>query len=125
MKDKGKRIKSIVDSALHLILILIGLMLLAHPALAENSSSCATILVSCSIPAIPGINVPLIQEKISNIEAGTSAAEEKQNQNPAEEPKENEIKNEPPAMIQTDSDNKILLADGKNLSLAVQTLYSR
>lgn len=76
----------------------------------------ASISVSCSIPVVPGLNAPSIEEKIIESNATTTARQDI------------EIKKDPqkqePTIIQ-ESSEKILLADGNTSSVIVQTIYSR
>jgi hypothetical protein len=94
--------------------ILISLMILlaiGNVSLASDSSS---IPVSCSIPAVPGLNAPPIAEKTTEtgvVERDTKIKEEAQEQSPS--------------TIQEDDADKIVLADGKTSTIITQTIYSR
>ena len=95
-----------------LLVALITIFGLTDAALAQDSFS---VSVSCIIPAVPGVNAPLIEEKTIS----------KDNSNVA--PKEADIqegnKIESPSVIQ--EEKEIQLAQGKTAYVIVQTLYSR
>jgi hypothetical protein len=94
--------------------VLISLMLvlaIGDVSLAADSSS---IPVSCSIPAVPGLNAPPIAEKTTErdlVERDTKIKEDAQEQSPS--------------TIQEDDADKIVLADGKTSKIITQTIYSR
>ncbi len=91
---------------------LIGMISLAAlPCFA--SAADVSLAVSCSIPAVPGLNAPLLVE----------TAAQPENQNIA--PVRIESEDESPATLQEDSDGQIVLANGKTAGLTVQTVYSR
>jgi len=74
---------------------------LLHPAIAADNSY--SIRVSCAIPALPGQNMPILQEqRIINIKEQTSS----------------------PVMFQKDT-KETRTIQGEKLSLDVETLYNR
>jgi len=103
--------------------ITVLLIIFSLAGLAEASGS-FTVSVSCSIPEIPGLNAPLIEEETTNANTAPSltqvAVEKKQNTG-------NEMpKNQPaPATIQEDGQVKAVLAEGEVSRAIVKTAYSR
>jgi len=94
--------------------MVIGLMLsfsMLEVAFAKDSFS---IPVSCGIPAVPGLNVPLVE-----IAQEPAPAKAKQSE-------EQDInKNKNPDTVEEDTQKETLLVSGENLSLNVKTIYSR
>lgn len=82
------------------------------------AANSATYAVTCTIPAVPGVNAPLLEEKTVRTEMDTGVQKEIKNQ-------QEETKVESPATIQQDSEKEMRLADGKAKSVIVQTIYSR
>lgn len=76
--------------------------------------------VTCRIPAIPGVNAPLIEEEKIKAEPTKTTQEEIKIKN---EPKE-ETKTQAPAMIQEDKEETIS-AEGNDSQLIVKTIYAR
>lgn len=89
------------------ILVLMSALFLADCATAGESVS---ISMSCTIPAIPGVNVPPFPER-NTVKAEPVAAAQPQ-----------EEENESPAILQDDTE-EVRLADGR--VTRVQTIYSR
>ncbi|MFA5362137.1 MAG: hypothetical protein WC335_02675 [Candidatus Omnitrophota bacterium] len=75
--------------------------------------------VSCVMPAIPGLNAPLIQEE-NVVSPQSSPAETQSLSNQENNPDENSS----PLIQQEDSTKKVFLAQN-NTPVMVQTLYSR
>lgn len=78
------------------------------PAFAGDS---ATIRVSCTIPEIAGVNLPLEKENKpgNSVKKETSKASEEPNS---------------PSMLQKDTKEKMMIA-GKNLTVEVKTIYRK
>lgn len=85
----------------------IGLMIILSTVNLSLASDNISIPVSCTIPAVPGLNAPLIKEE--TVKTGETE----------------EIKTDSPIMIQEDTKKEIRLADGRTISVIVQTIYSR
>lgn len=83
----------------NIISSLMIIMILSSMAFAEDK---AAIRASCSIPAIPGLNAPLIEEK--SVKSQTSA---------------------PQPAAQQEEKEEIILAEAKSNTVIVQTFYSR
>jgi hypothetical protein len=97
------------------ILITITLALLVLP-LATKVCLCgdgSTIMISCTIPAIPGVNAPLIEENARiNAPVNSDFKVEKTDQQAL-------------SMIQQDAQIQKNIADKNNSSLLLKTIYSR
>ena len=72
--------------------------------------------VSCTIPAIPGVNAPMIEEEMT-IQPETKA------QQPAGD-QDSDMEVQQPQEIQ-EEENKIVLAEGVTSKRMVKTIYSR
>lgn len=96
--------------------IVITLLFSVSFVLAENSYSIA---VSCTIPAISGVNVPLIQEKTAKPDLNNNPAATDQFANLTPE----EINNTP-AMFQKDTE-EIRWVKGEKYIVTLKTIYSR
>ncbi len=95
-----------------LLVSLIGICAVAQIAFAGNSVSFA---VSCSIPAVPGLNAPpYVQDKTIRVE------EPYTQQIKTQEPQETKIET-----IQETTEKQTELADGKTASVEVETVYLR
>lgn len=105
-----------MKQALMIIPMLVMLTLAyADTGLAGDSLSLS---VSCTIPAIPGVNSPLIEEeKISETEVDTATK-------PMSKPQEEPLP-ESPQMIQQDSQEEETVDDGQRSVVIVRTIYSR
>lgn len=95
---------------------IIGLVILlsAVEAFAGDSRS---ISMSCTIPAIPGVNVPLIEEKTLQTEAKPASQTALDSQK--------EIPQPAPAMIQQDTQEEKAINESQKTLVMVKTLYSR
>lgn len=93
------------------IAALMSALFLADCASAGDSVS---IQMSCTIPAIPGVNAPPFPEQ-NTAKAGAIVAPE---------PQEQQEENESPAILQEDTE-EVRLADGSNALARVKTIYSR
>lgn len=102
-----KRIFCSVSLSLTLVFLTTGV------SLAGDSASIA---VSCSIPSVPGLNAPPF--KSENLEPAVTA--DMQNTQ-----LQNETKPTTAATIQQETEQQIVLADGKAASVITQTVYSR
>lgn len=95
--------------------IWIGLIVLLSTTDLSQAGDSISIPVSCSIPAIPGLNAPPFpEEKSSEIQ---SNAQDTRAQGETEENRS--------LFIQEESKKEIQLIDGKTTSVIVQTIYSR
>ena len=94
--------------ALAIVLAMAGLAL---------AGSTASVTVSCSIPVMPGLNAPLIEEEgiktQENINAKQKIAAQK------------ETPQESIALPQQDIDKEEKIVEGGNSAMAVKTYYSR
>ena len=94
-----------------LIAILMVFLSIAH-VLAGDS---ATLAISCSIPAIPGVNVPLLEEKSLRAPADI----------PQETTEEPEKETPQPMLVQDDTKEEQVTSTGQQTLVAVKTIYSR
>lgn len=92
------------------------LLFLVDAAFAGDSLS---ISVSCTIPAIPGINAPPFLERES-IKTQEDLIKHPQNVESQER-----IEDAIPTFIQEDIEKEIILTDRKTSSIIVRTIYSR
>lgn len=79
-------------------------LLLAGVACAGDNLSLS---ISCTIPAIPGLNAPLIEEETLKVES------------------QKEIQPQSPTMIQQDNQEEKLMYEEQNSLVLVKTIYSR
>lgn len=98
------------------LLVLIIIALLSGPALAGDTYS---FKVSCTIPAIPGVNAPLLEEEKLN----TASAKETEKELTV-------IKNEAqqrekPAELKQDAQEKQITQDVQKPLVMVRTVYER
>ena len=92
--------------------LMVGLTMLLFLTDMASAGDSYTISISCTIPEIPGVNAPLIQEE---------AIIEQKAQNP-----QGETENESPQILQEDTEKEIRLANQEGSSLVLlKTLYSR
>jgi hypothetical protein len=101
--------------------MMVGLMLISslyNVAFAENSISIA---VSCTIPAVPGLNVPWVAEKTTRIESPPEVTSVQQETQKLQEKTEAES----PNTIQESKEKEIELADKRTSSVSIETLYVR
>jgi hypothetical protein len=101
---RNKELKKITSS------LVLAIMILSFPAFTFAGDS-ASIRIGCVIPAIPGVNIPLVEE---------SAAIQKE----AEETEIKQATPDLPSMFQKDEEI-IRLNNGKETFLKVKTVYSR
>lgn len=73
--------------------------------------------VSCTIPAVPGVNAPPFPTE-------KSVEENRDTNIIVQEQTETYAKNEP-TLIQEDAEEEIVLAEGKTTTITVQTIYAR
>lgn len=95
------------------VLSLILLFAFSGLCFAESNFS---MKVSCSIPSVPGLNAPLIEENTTQSEDSLST---QQAQLPQEE--NNSSKN----IIQTGTEKEIKLAENNAQAVTLHTIYSR
>lgn len=95
-------------------LLIVLAFLSANTVFAGDSLSLS---ISCTIPAIPGLNAPLIEEETSRIETGTSAQQKPESGK--------ETQPQTPALIQQDTQEEKIISEGQKSLVTVKTLYSR
>jgi len=71
---------------------------------------------SCTIPAIPGVNAPLVEEERQNTKVEASAQKEEPQKEPSAQS---------PALIQQDSQEEKTTAQEQKILATVKTVYSR
>ena len=76
-----------------------------------------SIPISCTIPAIPGVNVPLIEEETFKTKTDTP-------QQPKVESQQ-ETQPQTPAMIQEDTQGEMVISEDQKSLIIVKTIYSR
>ena len=96
-------------------LLLAALIALGIPGAAFAQGSSHTIAISCVIPAIPGVNAPLIEGETQNIISSQTETKAK-----AEE-----TKPQMPEMIQESASQAQTNNSGEKALVVVKTLYSR
>ncbi|MBI4707126.1 MAG: hypothetical protein HY761_04270 [Candidatus Omnitrophica bacterium] len=101
------------------ILMKVAVLTLLALAFAGNcfAGNTVSIAMSCTIPAIPGVNAPPYR----------NANEQKNNEVIAEEKNytENESETKSQELIQQENEREIQLADGNMQQVNTQTIYSR
>lgn len=95
-----------------ILIVLIFTFFVINLAQAGDSAS---IPVSCSIPAVPGLNAPLVEEKTPKDIATTVENENLQDQ----------TGEETVMPIEEDTQEETLLANGKTVFFALRTVYRR
>ncbi len=98
--------------------VTIGLLIVLSTAGLSLAGDSASISISCTIPAIPGINVPLITEETKGLGLNNSTAAEKNAVSAGEEI------NNTTALFQKDTE-EIRRLEGKNCLVTLKTIYSR
>ena len=96
------------------------LMLMVMVAGAAYAGNSQNIMVSCSIPGVPGINMPLLQQNSVRVEPAQSALPETKAYAAAEETKPKAM-----ALLQQTEEKKIELAKGQSAAVTIETLYVR
>jgi hypothetical protein len=96
------------------LILLIPALVYTHTATAGEIISLS---VSCTIPAIPGLNAPLIEEETVKTEADTPAESNPDAQKPPLP--------EASQTIQQDDQKKELSYQGQKSAVIVKTFYSR
>jgi hypothetical protein len=96
---------------------LLGLGIILGVYVFAQASDKATIAVSCSIPAVPGLNAPPLPTttQVKEINAGSQTDPAKTQETP--QPGEKEI--------QENRENQIALAQGRITQEIVKTIYTR
>jgi len=97
--------------------ILLGLIILISTVNISLAGDSISIAVSCSIPAIPGVNVPMIEEASVRTDQDQVAQKEIKAQE--------ETKEEAPQAVSPAPEKEMLLTEEKTNSVIMQTLYSR
>jgi hypothetical protein len=121
MRRINKKEAKMKKIAVILIILTVILPLsFATNCLAGNSQS---ITISCTIPAIPGVNAPAIEEKTVRSEDKKSTPS--QTQNPKIAKNEEEKNSKSPNVIQQEEEKLTMLAKEQNKKVIVQTIYSR
>lgn len=97
------------------VLVLIVLaFLFTNVALAGDSLSFS---ISCTIPAIPGVNAPLIEEEKTQAKQDTPIQ--------AKSEPQKETQTQAPTMILQDTQEEKINSEGQNSLVIVKTIYSR
>ena len=86
-------------------IVLIVLLFLTDAAQAGDGLSLS---ISCTIPAIPGVNAPLIEEETLKTQADDST-----------------VQSQPPVMLEEDSKEEKVTNEEQNPLAMVKTIYSR
>jgi hypothetical protein len=107
-----------MKNLINLITSLVFLLTAVNIAVAGDNVS---IPVSCIIPAIPGINVPMLDKQLAKNEKITE-----NNQGQAQKNKnETDLNNAPIFIAQDDYRNRTGLTEENALNVTVKTIYSR
>jgi len=96
------------------IINLIIWLSLANVAFAGDS---LTLSVSCTIPAIPGLNAPLIEEETIKTEEHTPEQPKSESQKEAQP--------QLPPLIEQDNQQEKIISEGQKKQIIVKTIYSR
>jgi hypothetical protein len=110
---KRKGIKSAVSLILRFSVILTIFLTLSNLdfALAEG----VTLTVSCTMPSIPGLNAPMIEEKSTRTQDNQGAVQQQATTF------QNDIKTQNPSILQTDKETTAQSA----APMLIKTFYSR
>jgi hypothetical protein len=101
-----------------LMVLLVGVTMVGFVSGIAFAGNSASFAVSCSIPAVPGLNAPpYVQDKTIRIEEPRAEITSR-----IETEKPQEAKAE---TIQQTAQKEIELADGKTTSVEVETMYLR
>ena len=100
---------------LNLIMGVIFLLSLADIVLAGDNLSMS---ISCTIPAIPGLNAPLIEEETSKTDMDVPVQSKTESQT--------EVQSPAPAMIEQDTqEEKVIQEEDQKSLVMLKTIYSR
>ena len=94
--------------------ILISLIILLSTVGISTADDNFSIPVSCSIPAVPGLNAPALTEGATGTELTISSNGDTGIKNP-----------DSPSVIQEDSKEEIILAEGRPATVTTETIYKR
>lgn len=98
--------------------LIIGLMIFISITIgAAFAGDSFTIAVSCTIPAIPGVNAPLIEEEISKTDTQATAPQEVNLQKETSQPASETIQ-------QAVQEEKVITS-GQKPTMIVKTIYDR
>lgn len=97
-----------------MIVAAITLLALASVDTASAGES-ISMTISCTIPAIPGLNAPMIEEEIQKADTPVEA----------EALHQKELKPEAPTTIQEDSQEEKLITEAEESFAIVKTIYDR
>ena len=97
--------------------VIIGLMIMCCFNDLAQAGNSLSLSMSCTIPAIPGVNVPLIEEETLKPRVDTAKQEKVE---PTEEPKP-----QAPSLIQEDAPEDKTINEGQNELVMVKTVYGR
>ena len=100
--------------------VLVGLIIFLSGVGVAQAQNSFSLSVFCSIPAVPGLNAPLIEEETMKTEPTITEQENTKIQNETKV----ETKEQTPTMLQQDTE-KTLLAEGTTSQIIVKTIYSR
>ena len=96
---------------------IIGLMILISLTNTAHAGDGISLSISCTIPAILGLNVPLIEEQTLKTQANIHMEQKTEPQK--------ETLEQSPEMIQEDTQGEKLIGEEQNSLVLVKTLYSR
>ncbi len=100
--------------------LMIGILVILFSGSAAFAGNSVTITVGCTIPAIPGVNAPPFPEGAPSVKADENASGG-QEQKSYENIEYSVIVKD----IREENTEEIKLADGRDASFTVQTVYSR
>jgi len=83
------------------------------------------IAISCTIPAIPGINVPIISEEMNEQTGNVATTNQKESKEPLPEIKDKIIPQELPEAKKNNMEHLFFLSEENTATGLVQTIYSR
>ncbi|GEM_PF-3523853 len=114
---KKKVLKSAVSLILRLSAVLTIFLTLSNLDLALAES--ITLSVSCTIPAIAGINAPMIEQESTRL-----ATDEKNTVNGQINAAQDQMQERSPSMLQAEKEDQ-LQQGAKSMPILIKTLYSR
>lgn len=101
------------------IISIIGLIIWPSLANLVFAGDNLSIPISCTIPAIPGVNAPLIEEETFKTKVDTPQPPKVESQ------QETQPQTKSPPMIQEDSQKKKIINEDQKSLVIVKTIYSR
>ena len=85
----------------------------------------AYIAISCTIPAIPGINAPIISEEMNEQTGNIATTNQKESKEPLPEIKDKIIPQELPESKKNNTEHIFFLSEKNTAAGLLQTVYSR